>query len=165
MTRQVFYSFHFERDSHRVAQVKKMGAIEGQPILTANKWEEVKKGGNKAIQKWIDEQMVGKSCAVVLIGSATADRRWVDYEIEKAWNTKKGLVGVHIHNLKDLAKKQSPKGSNPFAGFTFGTNKTKLNSVVKTYDPPSTVSTSVYDHISRNLAEWVEEAVKIRNKY
>jgi hypothetical protein len=32
-------------------------------------WEEVKKKGNDAIEKWIDDQLKGTSVTVVLIGS------------------------------------------------------------------------------------------------
>jgi len=142
-----------------------MGAIEGQKILSSNEWETVKQGGESAIKKWIDEQMAGKSCNVVLIGSSTANRKWVDYEIKKAWNDKRGLVGVYIHGLKNLSGEQTTKGSNPFVGFTVGSDKAALSSIVKVYDPPYTSSKSVYDYIKSNLANWVEEAIEIRDKY
>lgn len=160
MARKVFNTFHYKPDVQRVSQVRQMGAIEGQPILSSNDWEAVKRGGNAAIERWIGEQMSGKSCSVVLIGTSTAGRKWVDYEIKKAWNDKKGLVGVYIHGLKNLAGQQSTKGPNPFATFTVG--GTKLSSIVKAYDPPYTSSASVYDYIKSNLADWVEEAITIR---
>jgi hypothetical protein len=160
MARKVFNTFHYKPDVQRVSQVRQMGAIEGQPILSSNDWEAVKRGGNAAIERWISEQMSGKSCSVVLIGTSTAGRKWVDYEIKKAWNDKKGLVGVYIHGLKNLAGQQATKGPNPFATFTVG--PTKLSSIVKAYDPPYTNSTSVYDYIKSNLADWVEEAITIR---
>ena len=62
--------------------------------------------------------MKGKSCLVVLIGTSTAGRRWVNHEITKAWNDGKGVLGIYIHNLKNLAGQQSLKGSNPFTGQT-----------------------------------------------
>jgi MTH538 TIR-like domain (DUF1863) len=164
MARRVFHSFHYERDSHRVQLVKNMGVVEGQPLLSSNAWEEVKKGGDEAIQKWIDEQISGKSCVVVLTGSKTAGRKWVSYEIKKGWNDGKGLLGVHIHGLKDLTGKQDAKGANPFASFTVGTDKTKLSSIVKSYDPPYRASTDVYNHIKTNLESWVEEAIRIRKE-
>jgi hypothetical protein len=165
MARRVFYSFYFKQDSHRVSQVKNMGVVEGQPILSSNQWEEVKRGGDKAIEEWIAKEMSGKSCLVVLIGSATAGRRWVDHEITKAWNDKKGVVGVYIHNLKNLAGLQSSKGANPFAGHTLKSTGEKLSSIVKAHDPPYTASTNVYDHIKSNLESWIEDAIKIRNDF
>lgn len=61
MARMVFLSFHYQADSWRVQQIKHIGAIEEQPLLTANQWEDVASGGAAKIQKWIDEQMSGKS--------------------------------------------------------------------------------------------------------
>lgn len=83
MARRVFYSFHFDHDYWRVMQVRNIGAIEGQTILAPNEWEEVKRKGKASIQNWIDNNMSGRSCVVVLIGSETADREWVDYEIKR----------------------------------------------------------------------------------
>jgi len=165
MARQVFYSFHFERDSHRVSQVKNMGVIAAQPILSSHQWEEIKKGGDSAIRRWIDTEMNGKSCLVVLIGSATAGRKWVEYEIEKAWNDGRGVVGVYIHNLKNLFGQQSSKGSNPFSRLSLIKDDRQLSAIVKAYDPPYSTSTYVYEHIEDHLAEWVEEAIKIRSGY
>lgn len=100
MPRKVFYSFHYDLDSSRVQQVKQMGRVEGQLILSSNQWQDVKRGGDAAIRNWIDNQMTSKSCLVVLIGSKTAGRKWVDYEIAKVWNEGLGVVGVYIHRLK-----------------------------------------------------------------
>ena len=44
-------------------------------------------------------------------------------------------------------------------------DKTKLSSIVKTYDPPFTDSKKVYDHIKTNLSDWIESAIKIRANY
>jgi hypothetical protein len=162
MARSVFYSFHYKPDGARASQVRNAGVIEGNRPVSDNDWETITSGGDKAIEKWIGDQMSGKSCAVVLIGSATANRKWINYEIVKAWNDGKGVVGVHVHNLKDLAGKQSTKGGNPFDYVTKAS--AKLSSIVKAYDPPYAVSTSVYDYIKIHLADWVEEAITIRNK-
>ena len=120
MSRKVFYSFDFKADSQRVAKVKNMGVVEGQTILSSNEWEDVEAGGDSAIQAWIDEQMTGKWCVILLIGASTAGRTWVNYEIKKAWADGRGLVGVHIHNSTDLSGGQTAKGRNPFSDFTVG---------------------------------------------
>ena len=165
MARKVFYSFHYKPDNWRASQVRNMGAVEGNQPCSDNDWESVTKAGNAAIEKWINGQLSGRSCAVVLIGKDTADRKWIDYEIKKAWDDKKGLVGIYIHHLLDSAQKQTTKGTNPFASFTLNERKTKLSSVVKAYDPPYTTSKNVYDHIKSKLETWVEEAITIRTNY
>ena len=41
----------------------------------------------------------------------------------------------------------------------------KLSSIVKAYNPPYTDSKEVYAYINENLADWIEEAVTIRDEY
>lgn len=160
MARRVFLSFHYDPDNWRAQQVKQMGKIEGQPILTSNQWEEVRRGGDAAIQAWIDREMSGKSCQVLLIGSNTAGRKWINYEIKKAWSDGKGIVGIYIHNLKNSSGRTSSKGRNPLGDFTIGGKS--LSSVAKAYDPPSG---NAYGNIDANLATWVEEAIAIRKNF
>jgi len=165
MARRVFYSFHYLPDAWRTSQVRNIGAVEGNKPASDNDWETVKKGGDKAIQKWIDDQLNGRSCAVVLIGKETAGRKWITYEIEKAWNDKKGIVGIYVHNLKDSDGNQTTKGKNPFDHLTMKRDNAKMSSIVKAYDPPYSDSKKVYDHISQNLSAWIEEAINIRDNY
>lgn len=165
MARRVFYSFHYLPDSWRASQVRNIGVVEGNKPATDNDWETVKKGGDSAIQKWIDDQLNGRSCSVILIGRETAKRKWIDYEIHKSWNEGKGVLGVYIHNLKDAAQKQTTKGANPFAHISMKRDNSSLSSIVKAYDPPYSDSSQVYKHISDNLSSWIEEAVRIRTNY
>ena len=165
MARKTFFSFHYVPDCWRASQVRNIGVVEGNQPCSDNDWEEVKKGGDSAIQAWIDGQMSGRSCELVLIGANTAGRKWIKYEIEKAWNDGKGVVGIYIHNLLDANGDQAAKGRNPFDDFTMKRDEAKLSSIVKAYDPPYSTSTNVYAHIKDNLAEWIEEAVTIRNDY
>ncbi len=163
MARKVFYSFHYNPDNWRVSTIRQIGSIEGNKKATDNEWEEVTNGGDGAIRNWINNQLVGRSCALILIGKNTAGRKWINYEIRKAWEDGRGVVGIHIHNLKNSKGEQASKGKNPFEGITI--NGTKLLDVVKVYDPPYVVSTNVYNHISNNIVDWIEEAVEIRRRY
>ncbi len=163
MARKAFYSFHFKPDNWRAANVRNMGVIEGNKPASDNDWETVKKGGDAAIQKWIDEQLNGKSVAIVLIGEKTAGRKWIKYEIKKAWGDKKGVLGIYIHNLKDSSGEQTNKGSNPFEAYTV--DGVSMAKIVKVYDPPYSTSTYVYDHIKTNLTDWIEKAIEIRCIY
>lgn len=155
--RNVFYSFHFDNDVMRVQQVRNMGVIEGNSPVAPNVWEEVKRKGDKAIEDWIDDNMKGKSCVVVLIGSDTSKRPWVKYEIEKAWKDSKGVLGIHIHNLNCPNSGTCTMGADPLAAFTFKRNGVVV--VPKTYNPKSS---DAYNAIAANLDAWVEEAIKLR---
>lgn len=163
MARRVFYSFHYKPDSSRAGLVRNMGVVEGNKPATDNDWEEVKRGGDKAIQTWIDGQLEGKSCTVVLIGTNTAGRKWINYEIKASWAAGKGLLGIYVHNLKDLDSKQSTQGNNPFDGFNV--NGTSLSNIVRAYNPPFSDSKQVYNHVLQNFAQWIEDAVAIRSRY
>lgn len=165
--RRTFFSFHYKPDAWRASQVRNMGVIEGNKPVSDNAWETITGGGDKKIREWIDGQLEGKSCAIVLIGANTAGRKWIDYEIKSAWNEGKGLLGVYVHNLEDQNEKQSGKGKNPFVGFEVATNgfKQALSGVVTAYDPPFTTSKYVYADIKEKLARLVEDAIRIRGKY
>lgn len=155
--RQVFYSFCFDDDVMRVQQIRNMGVVDGDEPVSPNEWEQLqrKDGG---VKRWIDDNMAYRSCVIVLVGQRTADRKWVKYEIEKAWNDKKGLFGIYIHNLKCPRNGLGRQGANPFDQFTFK-DGTKLSSAVKCYNP--TVN-DAYGSIKANLSTWVETAINSR---
>ena len=159
-SRQVFYSFHFDNDVMRVQQIRNIGVIEDNKPVSANDWEDVKKKGDAAIEKWIDDNMKYRSCVVVLIGEETAKRPWVQYEIIKGWNDGKGVLGIYIHNLKCPRNGKCSQGPNPFDNVTFK-DGTKLSSVVKSYNPSSY---DAYNDIAKNLESWIEDAVTARSK-
>lgn len=163
MARRAFYSFHYQPDNWRASQVRNMGVIEGNAPASDNDWESITKGGDAAIQRWIDGQLNGKSCTIVLIGTNTAGRKWIKYEIKKSWTDGKGLLGIYIHRLKDRFQQQSTRGANPFSDFTVSGKE--MASIVKAYDPPYVDSADVYNHIRSNLASWIEMAIDIRTKY
>jgi hypothetical protein len=161
MKRSVFYSFHYSPDNWRISQIKNMGVAEGNSLVTDNDWEKMKQAGYSAIQNWIDSQLKGHSCTVLLIGENTARGKWINYGIEKSWNDGKGIVGIYINNLKDRQGYRSSMGKNPFVDFNLS-NGTKISSVVKAYNPPFTDSKMVYTYITSNLSDWIEVAIDIR---
>lgn len=163
MARRCFYSFHYKPDCTRAALVRQIGALEGNKPAADNDWETITKGGDDAIKKWIAGQMSGRSCAIVLVGSETANRKWINHEIISAWNARLGVVGIRIHGLKNLEGKVAPKGLNPFDFITHGGTGNKLSTIVKCYDPGGSDSKERYAWIEKHLSNAVEEAIKIRN--
>lgn len=150
----VFYSFHYDNDVFRVQQIRNMGVVDGNEPVSANDWEQVKRKGDASVQKWIDDNLKYKRCVIVLIGSETANRPWVKYEIKRAWELNKGLFGIYIHNLKDPRTGPCGKGSNPFSNWNIG-NQSMAN-LVTCYDPSSW---DAYGEISRNMESWVASAI------
>ena len=144
-----------------------MGVIDGDEPASPNEWEKLQKkeGG---IKKWIDDNMAYRSCVIVLIGEKTAGRPWVEYEIKKAWEDGKGLLGIYIHNLacprktKETGNGKCEQGKNPFDRFTFSNEDkkgTKLSNVVKCYNPKNG---DAYNDIKDNIEDWIESAIKQR---
>ena len=164
--RKTFYSFHFDNDAWRAAQVRNIGTTEHDEPVSDNAWEQVKRGGDAAIRKWIDNQISTRSCAIVLIGSQAANRPWINYEIGKTWDDKKGLLGIYIHRLLNQDGKASTKGNNPFSyvKLTSGSTIADYPNIATTYDPPYTNSKDVYGYIKDHLEGWVENAIKNRRQ-
>ena len=160
--RQVFYSFHYKPDCWRASQVRNIGVVEGKKPVPDNDWEEITSAGDDAIKKWIADQMKYRSCAVVLVGNKTADRKWINYEIAKSWDESMGVVGIYIHGLKNSEEYVSEKGNNPFDYINYGDNGKKLSAIVKCYNPTGANSKERYAWISKYISDAVEEAIKIR---
>lgn len=155
----VFYSFHYDRDSWRVQQVMNMGVVEGQPLLNSQDWEAVKRRGDQAIENWIEEQMKYKTAVVVLVGAETDTRKWVLYEIAKAWNDKRPMVGIRIHGLLDSSKQSARAGGNPFEKVNLqgGGN---VGQFVSLHSPVGADSSAVYANIKQNLQAWINSAYR-----
>ena len=158
--RRVFFSFHYKPDNWRASQVRNIGKVEGNSPVSDNDWEAVTKGGDKAIEKWIDDQMHGKSCLVVLVGAKTAGRKWIKYEIKKAWDAGKGVVGIYVNKLKDANVDTAEKGRNPFENLTV--DGKLLTRFVKCHTPSGSSSTATYNDISDNIETWIEDAIEAR---
>jgi hypothetical protein len=104
MARRVFFSFHYDRDVWRANQVRNCNVIAGVDeagFFDHSEYIEAKARGNAAIKNMILRHLEGTSVTVVLIGSETAYRPWVRYEIEQSIARKNGLLGIYIHHLKD----------------------------------------------------------------
>lgn len=162
MARSCFYSFHYVPDCHRASQIRQIGSIEGNRPASDNDWESVKSGGDAAIERWIANQLKGRSCTIVLVGTHTANRKWINHEIVESWNAGMGVVAFHIHGIKNLAGEVSTKGNNPFDHITYGKHNNKLSSIAKCYNPAGVTSKDKYAWISQHLSNAVEEAIKIR---
>ncbi|MEU4742217.1 TIR domain-containing protein [Actinosynnema sp. NPDC023658] len=155
MAKSVFYSFHYERDVHRVQLVRNINALAGQPLLNAQDWEEVRRRNAAGIRDWIHEQMIYTKAVIVLIGSRTASREWVLYEIAKAWQDKRPLLGVRIHGLSSFGK-SDVVGPDPF-------DEVAGVSGVPVFDPTRVdrwgrVDTkATYSNLADNLERWSEQ--------
>lgn len=162
--RQVFFSFHYSRDAWRASQVRNMGKVSDSSTFSDNDWEEVRYKTDAKIKEWIDNQLALRSCLVVLVGAKTSERKWVKYEIEKAMELHKGIVGIRVNRLKDSNGDTDEEGSNPFYS-VFTNDGHRLSSYVTLFKSTYTTSKYVYDDIEENIDSLIEEAIENRWNY
>jgi hypothetical protein len=162
MARQVFFSFHHQRDIWRANQVRNGWVTKDRTAAgywDAAEWEQVKKKDTASIHRWIDKQMEGTSVTVVLIGNETATRPHVTYEIEQSQKLNKGIVGVRIHNLKNQSGSADYAGLNPMDYVKiplYGGHKA-LSSIYPTYDY---ITQDGY----KNIGDWIETAARLAGR-
>jgi len=158
MARKVFFSFHYDRDVRRVVQIRNSWVVrpegDAQPFHDKAEFEEAKKRAG-GIEKWIEEQLKGTSVTVVLFGAETYEREWVQHEIKRSFELKKGILAIDIHNVKDPQKGTDIQGKNPLDNWVTeqGNRKIPLSQLYKTYD-------WVRDDGYKNMPTWIEAAAK-----
>lgn len=144
MARRAFFSFHYQRDIWRVNQVRNIPNVTGcaaAGFQDASLWEEAKRKGDATIKALIDKALENTSVTVVFVGSQTAGRKYINYEIDRSIARGNGIVAVQIHHLKDKNGNVDPAGAIPAK---IATNGYKAYKYV--------------DHES--LARWIEAAAK-----
>jgi hypothetical protein len=141
MAHRTFFSFYYEEDVQRASVVRNSGALKEGDVefIDGSLWEKAKAQGDAAIKRLIDDALSRTTVTAVLIGTYTAGRRWVNYEIGESIRLGKGLLGIYIHNIEDFYGNTAAKGSNP------------LPSRYDTYD-------WVNDDGYKNLGSWVDDA-------
>ena len=160
MKRKIFFSFHYERDAWRAGQVRNSNVIASEDehgFIDAVDWEEIKRKGDESIKAWIRNQLEDTSATVVLIGTETSQRPWVDFEIRESWKRGNAIVGLCIHNVKDIEGKPDMCGVNPLASILLANNQS-LSGICETYD-------WTLDNGRANLGTWADQAVEARENY
>lgn len=170
MPRRVFFSFHYEHDVWRVGQVRHswIGQKgETSAFVDAASWEAVKRRGETAVKSWIDRQLEGTGVTVVLIGTYTSTRAYVNYEIKQSYRQRKGIVGIYIHGIKNNKKRTARKGKNPLDDVVVEKQESvlffkwkqqyRLSDIFKTYDWAE-------DNGRENMPAWIEEAAEIAGR-
>lgn len=122
MARRVFFSFEYAHDVSRAMVVRNSWVTQGREaagFVDAAAFEEVKKGGDPAIRRWIRDQLHGTSVTVVLVGSHTCDSRYVQYEIDQSKARGNGLLGIDVSKIKDFDENTSERCGRIPEGYDF----------------------------------------------
>ncbi len=121
MARRVFFSFEYG-DVSRAMVVRNSWVTQGKEaagFVDAAEFEKIKKQGDAAIKRWIDNQLKGTSVTVVLVGKNTCSSKWVKYEIEKSQEIGNGLLGIDISKIKDLQGNTTERCGEIPKGYSF----------------------------------------------
>jgi len=147
MARRVFFSFHYKY-VWKVNQIRNMPSIIGTAAAgfqDASLWEEAKKKGDKEIKRMIDKGLQNTSVTVVCVTYGTANRKYINYEIDQSLARGNGLVAVQIHHLKDQNGQTGLPGKIP--------EQIEANGF------------KAYKYTNKeDLANWIEEAAKLAGK-
>ena len=163
MARRVFFSFHYENDINRSMTVRNSWVTQGKEaagFYDKAEFEQVKRQGKEAVYRWIDKQLEGTSVTVVLIGSETLNRPFVQYEICRSLQKGNAVIGVHINNIRDMrTQKTSLKGN--------------IHTIIGHYSDNSPayfddIADGIYDYTYDggyyHLGDWIERAARTHNK-
>lgn len=116
MARRVFFSFHYQRDIWRVNQIRNLPNVIGSAaagFTDSSLWEETKRKGDAAVKSLIDQGLKDTSVTVVFVGNQTANRTYVNYEIEQSIKRGNGVLAVQIHHLKNKDGQTDAAGAIP----------------------------------------------------
>ena len=148
MARRVFFSFHYQQDIWRVNQIRNLPEIVDTAAAgfhDASLWEAAKRQGDAVIKRMIDDALLNTSVTLVCIGSQTANRKYVGYEIQQSQARGNALLGVRIHHLRNQQGYIDTPGAVPYG-------LTAAGAPIYNYS----------DHVSLN--SWIETAARRAGK-
>lgn len=117
MARRTFFSFHYKEDVQRAYVVRNSQYVKEQGetgFYDSSAFERQKNQDPESLKRFLRKEVEGSSVVCALVGSQTAHRRWVRFEILQALVDARGLVGIRIHPIADWDGMVSSPGDNPF---------------------------------------------------
>ncbi|MBI5791879.1 MAG: TIR domain-containing protein [Rhodocyclales bacterium] len=117
MAKRCFFSFHYQDVIDFRANVVRNHNVtknDNGGFFDASIWESAKKNGDIALKRLINSGLDNTSVTVVLVGSQTYARRWVQYEIMKSIERGHSVLGIHINGIRDKQGIVKAQGPNPF---------------------------------------------------
>ena len=159
MARSVFFSFHYQNDISRVMVVRNRWVTYGGQLVSGvidhAEFEKIKQQGDAVIKRWIDEQLKGTTATIVLIGSETLRRYYVQYEICQSLKQGNAIIGVYVNNIRDFSGRTSLACERHTVIGEYNDKKPVYFDVI---------ADRIYDYILddgyNNLNRWVEDAVQ-----
>jgi hypothetical protein len=155
MARRTFFSFHYVPDVSRSYVVKNSQVVmdhEDAGFLDSSAFEKAKNENPESLKRFLRKEMDGSSVVCALVGTNTAARPWVRFELLQALWDGRGMLGIRIHTIQDLNQKTSLAGTSPFdvLGIYVTDNKVYLTERLSISDP----WTYTFDFAQQMLPKW-----------
>lgn len=159
LAHRVFFSFHYDNDITRSMTVRNSWVTQGKEaagFIDKAAFEQIKRQGDDSVHRWIDKQLEGTSVTVVLIGSETLSRPFVQYEICKSLQKGNAVIGVHINGIRDMRTQLTSKQGNTHTIIGYYNDNTPAY-----FD---NICDGIYDYVIQNgydnMGLWIEEAAR-----
>ena len=197
LVRRTFFSFHYQYDVSRAQVVRNSWVIkedrEDAGFFDSSVFESKKRAGEDTLKRFLAEALDGTTVTAVLVGSQTAMRPWVRYELVRSFQRGNGLLAVRVHNIKNLDGQYGTAGHNPFDYLAYVASEGRVawrewngnEWVDYTKVPPATVAETgqslangeakqfsyrfpIFDWVNNsgyeNLGTWIEDAAQHAGK-
>jgi len=123
MPHNIFIS-HYGKDDEHVQSLKTRLKDQGYDVrnfsVDSTNHKDGRKPSNEVIERLLRMRISWSSTFICLIGPKTHTRAWVDYEIKKATEQGKRIIGVYTHGSKETAA--LPKDLDKVASNIIGWN-------------------------------------------
>lgn len=195
--RRTFFSFHYQEDVTRAHVVRNSWVTKDERqdagFFDGSVFESKKRAGEETLKAFLSEALNGTTVTCVLVGSQTAYRPWVRYELVRSFQRGNGLLAIRIHNIKNFDQQFAVAGPNPFDFLAYQTVQDRIhwqennNGTWARYDKVPTMPLSdvvydlnwemhhtfssrfpIYDWVNdngyQNLGAWIENAAKQAGK-
>jgi hypothetical protein len=116
MNRRIYLDFDLENDLWRVDQLRSQllgPAADQAGFFDPKEYEELLRQDTDALRQRIAERIAGTSVTLILIGTESASRPFVQLGIEESIAHQNGFVGIHIHAMDDELGAPSQSGPQP----------------------------------------------------
>jgi antiphage defense system Thoeris ThsB-like protein len=126
VARRTFFSFHYKPDVARAWVVRNswvtkvaQGERDDAGFFDGSVFEAAQRESDDVLKRFLREGLKSTTVTCVLVGSETALRRWVRYEIFQSFIRGDGLLAIRVHSIPGFNKLAAPVGFNPFESLAF----------------------------------------------
>ena len=161
MYRKIFPSYDWDQDVCFVNQIVNYPKIVGANAagFIKNVPNEEIKSSDRAIARWINENMSSCSCYVLFVGEKTYQSKWVLYEMDLAREKGLGRLIIYLDRMTDPLGRVCKLGIDPYSYH---------ERYCKDYSP-SAYEIKAYHWKDfkdpyKELPSWIEDACRRANK-